>query len=210
MRHRHLHRPPVRGGRASQPQARGLRRPGQRPQGRIRLPPPSLVRDRRKGGRLLSAGRGFPQHQQRRCRLSPARIRHLRRTGRQPYPGAAPRAADAGGDHHPHDSAGARSQRAGGDGRAGGTLRPPRRHERVRGHHAPGHLRGLAGADRPHPPRNSRCCVHRSELLQGPVRRGGPQRPADFRPARSRQGPPRSSIGTPIPSTSSSVRPIRP
>ena len=53
---------------------------------------------------VLSARRRVPEHQQRGHRLGPARVRNIRRAGRQPLVGPAARIEGAGRHHAPHRS----------------------------------------------------------------------------------------------------------
>ena len=154
VRHRHLHLRPPGGGRRRLAHDRVLCGAGQRPQGRLRVSGGSPLRDRGAGPGLLSAGGGFPQHQQPRRPQLAARVRHFRRAGRQPRAGAAARIAHAGCHHPAHPPARAQCgpaardagidrplDAAGGDGGA----RPP---------DAARDLPGAAGQDRSHPPRH--------------------------------------------------------
>ena len=98
------------------PRGRVLRRPGQRPPGGVRLPAGGPVRDRRAGpGRLPPGGR-LPELREHRHRLPPARVRDLRRPGRQPHPRPGPGPADAGRHDLSHRPARARRRSAAGPG----------------------------------------------------------------------------------------------
>ena len=114
-----------------------------------------------------------------------ARVRDLRRQGRQPPPAAAARAAHADRDDAAHDPRHAESAPAAGHGRDHRALGPPRGHDRGRRGAAPRSARRRRGQDRRHPARDPERAVRRQ---QEPPRRRRAAADPHLRPALARQG----------------------
>ena len=170
------------------PGRRVLRRAGQRPPRGVRLPAGGPVRDRRAGPGQLPPGGRLPELREHRRRLPPARVRDLRRAGRQPHPRPAAGPADAGRHDPAHRPARAGRRPAAGPDATGRPVRPRRRHDRTGPDVPAGDLRRPRGEDRPDRPRHPRHAVRRPEPVQGPVRRRGPAGGADVRAALAQQG----------------------
>ena len=139
-------------------------RAGQRRPAGVRLSAGGAVRDRGAGARFVPAGGRLPQFRQYRHRLPAARVRHLRRPGRQPHPRLAARPADADRHDAAHRAARARRRAAPGalpDRRAVG---PAGRDVRARPHLPARYLRRPGGQDRPDRPRHPRHAVRRSRI----------------------------------------------
>ncbi len=111
--------------------------------------------------RLVPPRRRLPERQRRRRAVGAARVRHLRRQGRQPRPRAAARAAHADRDHAAHDPRGAESAPA----RAMDELARLSERLVVMSAHGAELLRDVHGVprsqDRPHPARDPGRAVRR-------------------------------------------------
>ena len=175
----------ARSARSGAPEDRLLRARGERCGTASRVSPARPVRDHRAGPDLLPPRRRLLERERSRRPVAPARVRDLRRQGRQPCPDAAPRAADADRHHAPHDPRSAERSPAPSDGRARRPVVATRRDDGGRCGAPPRGSSGTAIEDRSDPARNPEPARRRSKAS---ARRRRQVRAPDVWPAVARQG----------------------
>ena len=147
MRDRHLHPRHVCFGGRPTAGCRVLRRARQRSSRGIRVSAGGPVRDRRAGSGQLSESGRLPELRQHRRRLPPARVRNLRRPGRQSHPRLAEGSPDAGRHDLAHRPPRTGRGSAARPDATGGSVGPRRRHDRTSADVSPGNLRGFRSQD---------------------------------------------------------------